>query len=131
MYMELPSGIRIKYVDCKTHVLHLFNNLYGQKQAGKVWNNHLVSGLQQIGFVESKIDECLFYIGLVIFINYVNGGIFASPINSAIDLSIANLSADKYDIEDQGILADYLGVNIETLADGKSNCPNRCSSFSS
>ena len=63
-----------------------------------------------------KIDECLFYRGLVIFIVYVNDGIFTSTRNAAIDLAIDDLRADKYGIEDQGTLADYLGVNVETLA---------------
>ena len=119
MYMELPAGIRTRYRYGKTHVLHLLNNLYTQKQARIVWNDHLVSGLQQIGFFHSKIDKCLFYIGSVILIVYVDDGIFASPSNAAIDLAIVKLRAAKYDIEDQGTLADYLGVNVETLADGR------------
>ena len=119
MYMELPAVIHTKYGDNNTHVLHILNNLYGQKQGGKVWNDHLVSGLQQIGFFHSKIDKCLFYIGSVILIVYVDDGIFASPFKAAIDLTIAFLRAVKYDIEDQGTLAYYLGVNVETLADGQ------------
>ena len=119
MYMELPAGIRTKYGDGRTNVLHLLKNLYGQKQAGKIWNDHLVSGLKEIGFVQSKIDGCLFYRGSVIFVVYVDDGIFASPNNQAIDQAIADLRAANYDIEDQGTLADYLGVNVETLKDGQ------------
>ena len=121
MYMELPAGIRTKYGDGRTNVLHLLKNLYGQKQAGKIWNDHLVSGLKEIGFVQSEIDECLFYRGSVIFIVYFDDGIFASPNNQAIDQAITDLQAANYDIEDQGTLADYLGVNVETLKDVRIN----------
>ena len=119
MYMELPAGICTRYRYGKTHVLHLLNNLYTQKQARIVWNDHLVSGLQQIGFVQSKIDQCLFHRSSVIFIVYVDYGIFASPSNASTDLAIADLRVAKYDIEDQGTLADYLGVNVENLAEGR------------
>ena len=78
-----------------------------------------MSGLEQIGFVQSKIDKCLFYRGSVIFTVYIDHGIFVSTSNSATDLSITDLRAAKYDIEYQGTLTDYLGVNVETLANGR------------
>ena len=46
MYMELPQGINIKSGNSKNHVLKLLANLYGQKQAGQVWNGYLVNKLQ-------------------------------------------------------------------------------------
>jgi hypothetical protein len=38
MYMELPQGIQTKHRNSKDHVLKLLRNIYGQKQAGRVWN---------------------------------------------------------------------------------------------
>ncbi len=38
MYKELPQGINIKKGNSKNHVFKLLANLYGQKQAGRVWN---------------------------------------------------------------------------------------------
>jgi hypothetical protein len=119
MYMDLPKGIKTKYGDGKTHVLKLLKNLYGQKQAGRVWNQHLVDGLKSIGFQQSSIDECVFYRKNVIFVVYVDDGIFASPDNAAIDDAIRDLRNARLDLEDQGSLNDYLGVNIERLPDGK------------
>jgi hypothetical protein len=117
MYMELPKGIETKYGNGKTHVLKLLKNLYGQKQAGRVWNQHLVKGLKEIGFKQSKVDECVFFRDNVIFIVYVDDGIFASPDNKAIDKAIKEL-AQRYDIEDQGNITDYLGVNVDQLPNG-------------
>ena len=40
LYMKIPKGIQ---VDSSTeYVLKVEQNLYGQKQAGRVWNQHLV-----------------------------------------------------------------------------------------
>ena len=63
LYMELPKGIQTKHGDGKTHVLKLLKNLYGQKQAGRVWSQHLSQGLKDIGFEPSNVDECVFLQG--------------------------------------------------------------------
>ena len=83
-----------------------------------MWNQHLVKGLLDIGFKQSKVDECVFFRGKVIFICYVDDGIFASPDNKAIDKAISELK-ERFDIEDQGDITDYLGVNVERLDDGR------------
>jgi len=59
LYMELPKnfsvpGTKITYADKDKYVLKLVKNLYGQKQAGKVWYDHLkdkltVSPLDPLG----------------------------------------------------------------------------------
>jgi hypothetical protein len=41
MYMNLPKGIQMANGNRDTHVLKLLKILYGQKQAGKVWDKHL------------------------------------------------------------------------------------------
>ena len=38
IYMELPQGIETAEGSSKDHVLKLLKNIYGQKQAGRVWN---------------------------------------------------------------------------------------------
>jgi hypothetical protein len=43
IYMELPQGIKTAIGNSKDHVLKLLNNIYGQKQAGRVWNSFLVN----------------------------------------------------------------------------------------
>ncbi len=42
IYMELPQGIQTAHGNSKDHVLKLEKNIYGQKQAGCVWNSFLV-----------------------------------------------------------------------------------------
>jgi hypothetical protein len=50
MYMELPTGIHTKHGNSKDHVLKLLANIYGQKQAGHVWNSYLITMLWGINF---------------------------------------------------------------------------------
>ena len=113
MYMELPQGVEMRHGRGKTHVLRLLKNLYGQKQAGRVWNKHLHAKLSSIGFQQSKYDDCLYYRGTTMFAVYVDDGIFASPNDEDINQAINDLRSIHCDIEDQGELSDYLGVNIK------------------
>jgi hypothetical protein len=55
MYMELPKGIETHHDSSKDHVLMLLSTLYGQKQAGSVWNSYLVEKLCRIGFRPSLL----------------------------------------------------------------------------
>jgi hypothetical protein len=49
--MNLPKGIQMANGNRNIHVIKLLKNLYGQKQARRVWNKHLTSGLVKIGFL--------------------------------------------------------------------------------
>ena len=119
MYMELPKGIEMAHGKGKTHVLQLIKNLYGQKQAGRVWNLHLKERLIKIGFIPSSYNECLFFRHNVMFVVYVDDGIFVSPSSENIDKAIQDLKNEGLDMDDQGDLKDYLGVNITTLQNGQ------------
>ncbi len=51
--------------------------IYGQKQAGHVWNLFLVDMLMSIGFILSLIDDCVFFQhDDIIFMVYLGEGIF-------------------------------------------------------
>jgi len=118
MYMELPTGIHTKHGNSKDHVLKLLANIYGQKQAGCVWNSYLVTKLREINFKQSLIDNCIFYWDDVIFIVYINDGIFLGSSDEQLHGIINELWNLKLSIEDQGHPADYVGVSIKKLKDG-------------
>jgi hypothetical protein len=67
IYMEIPHGIMTAHGNSKDHVLKLEKNIYGQKQAGCVWNSFLVDRLMSIGFTPSLIDDCVFFCDDIIF----------------------------------------------------------------
>jgi hypothetical protein len=60
LYMLLPKGFLIHGVNNpKDYVLHIHRNIYGQKQAGRVWFQYLLKKLESVGFKQSKHDECV------------------------------------------------------------------------
>jgi hypothetical protein len=118
MYMELPTGIHTKHGNSRDHVLKLLANIHGQKQAGCVWNSYLVTKLQEINFKQSLIDNCIFYRDNVIFIVYVDDGIFLRPSDQQLHDIINELHNLKLSIEDQGHPADCVGVSIKNFKNG-------------
>ena len=53
--------------------------IYGQKNAGRVWNKYLVNKLTKIGFTQSNIDECIFYKGQYMYVLYTYESIVVGP----------------------------------------------------
>eukprot|EP00957_Ditylum_brightwellii_P104471 7958696-Ditylum_brightwellii.AAC.1 len=70
-------------------MLKLKKNIYGQKQAGRVWYEHLKVVMKDIGFTTLKIVKFVVYKGTAMFLCYVNDSIFAGQskeeINDAIE----------------------------------------------
>ncbi len=116
--MELPQGIETATGNSKDHVLKLLKNIYGQKQAGRVWNSYLVEKLASIDFHPSLIDDCVLYCSDVIFMVYVDDGIFVGNNDTQLQDIIKEVQGLGLNIEDQGHPADYVGVNINKLRDG-------------
>ena len=120
LFMRIPRGFEVEGVDDpKNYVLKLHRNVYGQKQAGRVWNRYLVKKLtEDVGFVQSKVDECILYKGNVIYLLYTDDTILAGPDKSEIDEVIEQIRGAKLDITVEGDLQDFLGVRITREADG-------------
>jgi hypothetical protein len=98
-------------------VYKLLQNLYGLKDAGTTWYDHLRKGLLERGWRQSEIDRCLFTkIGIVLAV-YVNDAILISPSETKITSEIASLMKD-FDLTDEGVLQDYLGIRFEQRSDG-------------
>lgn len=95
----------------------LRKNTYGQKQAGRVWNQYLVSRLTSIGFKQSIVDECVFYRGGMIYVLYTDDSILAGPDENEINKTIEEMKA-ILDITIEGDLNDFLGdQTIATTSD--------------
>ncbi len=57
MYMEIPKGFKVEGDET---ILQIHKNIYSQKQAGCIWNSHLVGKLKSIGFCQCQSEECVF-----------------------------------------------------------------------
>jgi hypothetical protein len=117
LYMEVPRGFEFDG-SRKTHCLRIIKNIYGQKQAGRVWNKYLHKGLIKMGFQQSSNDECVYFRGSTIFFCYVDDSVLIDPVKSEIDKVIQELRDLNYQLTDEGNIDDYLGVKIELLNDG-------------
>ena len=117
LYMKLPKGFELDTPG--DYVLKLKKNLFGQKQAGRVWNQHLVDKLQSIGFRSSDIDECLFYRGNSVFVLYTDDSILAGPDSNELDEILADMTNVGLKLTVEGDISDFLGVQqIDRNDDG-------------
>jgi hypothetical protein len=117
--MRIPKGIVIDQPG--EWVLRVKKNIYGQKQAGRVWNKYLVEKLTspQVGFVQSKHDECVFYKGKAIYVLYTDDSILAGPDPQELQDIIKLIADSGLKITQEGTIEDFLGVNIESMGEGK------------
>jgi Reverse transcriptase (RNA-dependent DNA polymerase) len=119
MFMELPPGFNVPNAKAgDDYVMEVLRNIYGQKQAGRVWNKFLVARLLSIGFVQSKHDECVFYKGSAMYILYTDDSILAGPCPKELDDIIRQMKSTGLDLTVEGELGDFLGINIAARADG-------------
>jgi hypothetical protein len=117
-FVELPKGIEIDGIDPTEWVFEVINNVYGGKDAGRQWYLHLKAKLEEIGFKKSLFDECLFYRGRVMYSLYTDDSILTAPTDEELDQAIEDMSNAGLELTVEGILEDFLGVNIKKLDDG-------------
>jgi len=113
MYMEIPKRYVLSSGVAKDFVLKIHKNIYWQKQAGRVWNNYLVAKLKKIGFMQSRINPCIFTRGQTLYALYTDDSILASPSEKEIDKIMEDMRVIGLDITDKGDVSDFLGVKIE------------------
>ena len=79
MLYEDPKGIKLHIES--DWVLKVKNNIYRQRQAGRVWNKFLMEKLTSsaVVFRQRKVDECVLYQGESIYILYTDDNILAGP----------------------------------------------------
>ena len=120
LYMKIPKGCTIQNVDCPdNYVLKIKRNIYGKKDSGRVWFQHLKKRLERVGFVQSKIDECMFFKGKMIYVLYTDDSILAGPDKNELKATVRQMQeVAKLDLTVDGDLSDFLGVNIDRRKDG-------------
>ena len=115
LIMHLPQGFRCHGMSQKTHTLKLVRNVYGQKQAGRVWNKYMDQGMKEIGFKPSSFDPCLYYQGSIVFLVYTDDCIIFGPDGPSINVVVMDLRAcsHRFTIDDQGDIGDFLGIQVQ------------------
>ena len=84
-----------------------------------MWNRYLVRKLvNEVGFVQSKVDECIFFKRHVMYLLYNDNSILAGPSQGEINDGIAKIKKANPDITVEGDIKDFLGVNMTRHLDG-------------
>jgi hypothetical protein len=106
----------------REHFIRLKRNLYGVKQAARNWFLHLQKGLLSRGFVQSKIDPCLFIQQDCILVLYTDDCLLFAKDDDTISDLCQSLSTE-FLLKDEGDIAGFLGIQIDhTIApDGSIN----------
>ena len=116
LYMQIPKGLTINGVNNPNdQLLQIHQNIYGQKQAGQGWFQHLRKRFLSIGF---KHDECVFYKDDMMYVLYTDNSIITGPDESKIRETPRQVQQEAgLDITIEGNLTDFLGVNIDRRDD--------------
>jgi Reverse transcriptase (RNA-dependent DNA polymerase) len=107
IYLEMTQGF-----EQVGKVLKVTQSLYGDRCAPKLWFEYLCDHLLSLGFHQSTIDHCLFYKPRIIFIVYVDDGIFVSKDIKLIDQTIQQLHELKFDLDKEDNYSGYLGISL-------------------
>ncbi len=124
VYIRIPYGMKISESgDRKDYLLKVCKNIYGLKDAGRTWSEHLRDNLLKRGFKQSTVDPCLFYRGSLILVCYVDDIIAFAPYEKDLDwleVSFAKETAeyDSFEFTVEGEVAAYLGIEVSYEANG-------------
>jgi hypothetical protein len=112
LFMELPRGVTFPGIHRSTHYFKLVKNLHGTKQAGRVWNQHLVDGLAgKLKFKQSEVDERVFCQGTTVLLVNIDDGILCGPSGTEIRTMLVEL-ATLFDTTDEGEIDTCLGAKM-------------------
>ena len=117
LYMHFPKGYEFKNgISEDTHILKLTKKIYGQKQAGRVWNKYLDEGLREISFKPNKMDPCLYFHGCITLLVCIDNCIMFSPNLAKLDKVVKEMrmSFKKSRVKDLGNVKDFLGIQVTT-----------------
>ncbi|KAL2252169.1 UNVERIFIED_CONTAM: Retrovirus-related Pol polyprotein from transposon RE1 [Sesamum indicum] len=111
IYMLPPQGYQVP----KGHVCKLKRSIYGLKQSSRQWNMEFTKQLEKLGFVQSKVDHCLFTItaetGFFCLLVYVDDVLIAGPCEKTISGFKTQLH-NLFTIKNLGKARFFLGLEI-------------------
>ena len=93
-------------------ILKLLKNLYGLKDAGLTWFEHLSKGLTAMGFKPTEIDPFTFQSGSDLIVLSVDNYIILSRTKEEADKIFKELNNKGYKMTNEGNMEEYLGIMI-------------------
>ena len=117
IYLKTPAGVEFPLED--QVVLKLLKNLYGLKDAGLTWFEHLSSGLEAMNFKSSLSDPCIFIRNTDIIIVYVDDCCIISKTEEKAIEIFEEIKSKGYKMTDEGTMEAYLGLHIDKTKKGE------------
>ena len=118
IFLKTPPGVTLQSEGGQDMVLLLLKNLYGLKDAGLTWYEHLTSGLTNIGFIPTRSDPCVYTRGTNIIIMYVDDCVIISKSEGEANKIMEEVKQQGLKLTDEGSMETYLGIQIEKQEGG-------------
>jgi hypothetical protein len=118
IFLKTPPGVILESEGGREMVLLLLKNLYGLKDAGLTWYEHLTSGLTKIGFQPTKSDPCVFIRGSNIILIYVDDCVIISTSEGEGNKILEEIQNQGLKLTDEGTMETYLGIQIDKHENG-------------
>jgi hypothetical protein len=112
-FIHLPRGF--KSSSNNTTCLRLKKSIYGLSVAPRLWFEHLLKALKELGLRQSQHDPCLLYRKDLIVICHVDDLGLQVPKKEIIDQLILDLKKKGFALTLEGSFAEYLGIQYEQL----------------
>lgn len=111
VYIRVLDGVKIdsKY---SNPVLKVNKALYGLRESPKTWNSILDSFLLSIGFERCKLDECIYLLGNVYILVYVDDILIIGRDEMVFEEVIEKLKC-SFQCRDLGIASSFLDLEID------------------
>ena len=116
IFCSLPPGADHATHDKTEVVLKLLRSLYGMKDAPKFWFRKVKKGLEDLGFVASEHDQCLFMHKekKILLLLYVDDCMLFCENDTVLQDTIKAMQ-DKFKLTEQDVGSDvfnYLGIEL-------------------
>jgi hypothetical protein len=119
IYMYPPHGMPLTAEEAASRgnkpVLKLMKNIFGSKQAGRLWHQMLSHKLRELKYKQSSVDMCLYYkitkSALILVGVYVDDLLVTSNETILVDEFFDQMKA--FDVKDLGVAAKFLGIKSE------------------
>ena len=122
VFIKQPEGFE---VGGKNQVWKLRKSLYGLKQSGRNWNLVLSQYLRRIGFKQSRVDVCLFYMNedprIAYIVVWVDDILLAANTIHLLQ-EIKNKLEDEFNMKDIGPISYFLGIEFKQTSNDISMC---------
>jgi hypothetical protein len=116
IYIRPPKGFANE-----TKVFKLHKSLYGLKQSARKWNEAMHKCLSELGFAQSKLDNCLYICktndDVCYLVIHVDDFLVAAKNHETIKLLTDKIS-QTFELKRLGKASQFLGININRKQNG-------------